>query len=75
MLLGQNSGIKNTEKKRSGQAAYVLGLVFENLGDINEAKKYYRQSISDLNFPLLSAALNLYRLEYPQDIVRKLKST
>ena len=65
----------NFEKQRSGQASHVLGLVFENLGDINKAKKYYRQSISDLNFPLLSAALNLYRLEYPQDIVRKLKST
>ena len=39
----------NFEKQRSGQASHVLGLAFENLGDINKAKKYYRQSISYLN--------------------------
>jgi len=39
-------------RKRSGQTTYMVGLLFENLGDANEAKKYFQQSISDPNGPL-----------------------
>ena len=44
--------IVNNVEKKLGQTTYVGDFLFENVSDVNEAKKYFQQSISDPNGPL-----------------------